>query len=81
MLYVRISDWIPTWRKSPANRSRVRACAGVPAMCGSIEMAAEIELSTTDRELLLTLRRALSELKMSVERTLLEGWTYEQLAN
>ncbi len=51
------------------------------AMCSSAEMAAEIELSAADRELLLALHRALSDLKMSVERALLEGGTTGQLVN
>jgi hypothetical protein len=51
------------------------------AMCGSLEMTAEMELSATDRELLLALHRALSQLKQSVERALLEGWTEQRRAN
>ncbi len=51
------------------------------AMCGSLDEVAETVLAAADREFLLILHRALSDLKATVERMLLEGWTGERLVN
>ncbi len=51
------------------------------AMCGSLDEVAETDLAAADRELLLVLHRALSELKDTVEKTLLAGRPEERLVN
>ncbi len=45
------------------------------ALCQTVSSAAEFDLTNEDRELLLALHRAISELKTAVENALLNGST------
>jgi hypothetical protein len=51
------------------------------SLCHSVAEAAHGDLSSADRELLLVLHRALSELKAAVEKALLSGSSEERLAS
>jgi hypothetical protein len=51
------------------------------SLCHSLAEAAHGDLSSADREMLLVLHRALSELKVAVEKALLTGSCEERLAS
>jgi hypothetical protein len=51
------------------------------SLCHSVTDAAHGDLSSADREMLLLLHRALSELKDAVEKALLCGSSEERLAS
>ena len=51
------------------------------SLCHSVAEAAHGDLSSADREMLLVLHRALSELKCDVEKALLCGSSEERLAS
>jgi hypothetical protein len=51
------------------------------SLCHSVAEAAHDDLSSADREMLLVLHRALSELKVAVEKALLSGSSEGRLAS
>ena len=51
------------------------------SLCHSVAEAAHGDLSSEDREMLIVLHRALSELKEAVEKALLSGSREERLAS
>ena len=51
------------------------------SLCHSVAETAHGDLPGADRELLLVLHRALSELKVAVEKALLSGSSEERLAS
>jgi hypothetical protein len=51
------------------------------SLCNTVAEAAHGDLSNADREMLLLLRRALSELKVAVEKALLSVSSEERLAS
>ena len=51
------------------------------SVCHSVTEAAHGDLSSADREMLIVLHRALSELKVTVEKALLNGSSEERLAS
>jgi hypothetical protein len=51
------------------------------SLCNSVDEAAHSDLATEDRAKLIALHRALSELKVAVEKALLTGSREERLAS